>query len=67
MICVVAGPTAMKFARLVTNIATKGVSTCNLFCSSSTPETPDGLKVVAVRSPGYVKARMTGSAVCMEK
>lgn len=67
MIFVVAGPTTIRLAKLVTNMVINGVKTCTLFSGSSIPESPEGLKLVAVRSPGYVKARMTGNAVCIEK
>lgn len=67
MILVVIGPTDTRFARLVTNMVSNGVNTCSLFSGSSTPERLDGRKAVAVLSPGYVKARMTGRAVCIEK
>lgn len=67
MICVVFGPIYTKFARPVVNMIARGVRTCVLDDKSNTPDIEEGIRPIAVRSPGKVRARMTGSAVCMEK
>ena len=51
----------------VIKIMDSGVKTRNLFAGSKTPAKLDELVPMAVLSAGNVKARMTGSAVCMPK
>jgi hypothetical protein len=60
---VVAGPTTTMLAKAVTNMVAMGTKALQRFDASNKPATPDGV----VRPAGYVTARTTGRAVCMEK
>ena len=66
---VVAGPTSSRFATLVTKIVLSGNNTLTLLFSARTPPSPEGTEEdpSICCDPGYVRARTTGSAVCMEK
>ena len=66
MIFVVAGPTITQFTRLVTNIVSMGTKKLHLFASAKVPLKPDAVPRGDLAT-GYVRARMTGSAVCSEK
>ena len=69
MILVVAGPTKNRFARLAAKIVTIGTNVLPLFLSVKKPVSPDGVdeEPSFIGEPGNVKARTTGTTVCMEK
>lgn len=67
MIFVVAGPTTAKLAKLLANMVTKGKRTFMRFLSWKTPARPESWDPSGERSPGYVRASIMGSAVCMLK
>ena len=69
MSLVVAGPTKNKFARLVAKIVMIGTNVLPLFFSARKPVSPEGVddEPRVKGEPGYVKARTTGRAVCIEK
>ncbi len=64
---VVAGPIYARLAAAVTNMVKRGARTRNRLMGSRTPDILDGIILIAVRSAGSVRARMTGRAVCIEK
>ena len=68
MIRVVAGPIHTKFVRLIANIVAIGTKTFHRLFPAMNPEKPEGAEPKGVfLTPGYVRARMTGSAVCRLK
>lgn len=67
MILVVAGPINIRFARLVAKVVKIGTRTLIRFFSVKKLPSPDGFLPSGVLSPGTVRARIIGSAVCIEK
>ena len=67
MILVVAGPIHTKFVRLMAKMVAIGAKTLNLLLSARNPDKLDGVGPKGVLTPGYVRARMAGSAVCIPK
>lgn len=67
MILVVAGPINNRFVRLVAKVVSIGTKTPVRFFSAKNPPSPEGVLPSGVISPGTVRARTTGSAVCIEK
>lgn len=67
MILVVAGPINNKFARLVMKIVKIGTRTFSRFFSAKNPPSPEFVFPSGVLSPGTVRARTIGRAVCNEK
>jgi hypothetical protein len=65
IVLVVAGPTKAMLARPVRKMVASGARTVHRLGASSTPAIPAGLP--PDRLPGYVRARTTGMAVCIEK
>jgi len=65
---VVAGPIQIKFVILIVNIVAIGAKTFHRLFSAKNPDKPDGAEPNSVfLTPGYVRARATGSAVCKLK
>ncbi len=67
MICVVVGLIHTKLVKLIAKIAAIGAKTLNLLFSARTPDKLDGVDPKGVLTPGYVRARMAGSAVWRPK
>ncbi|KAI9795202.1 MAG: hypothetical protein M1816_000224 [Peltula sp. TS41687] len=66
MILVVIGPNTKRFAKAVENTVANGSSVLTWCWSSNTPLSPEGPTPKAVLSPGYVNARITDKAICIE-
>ena len=67
MILVVAGPIHIKFVRFIASIVAIGARTVNRFFSAMKPDKLEGADPKGVLRPGYVRARITGSAVWIPK
>lgn len=63
MIRVVVGPIHTKLVKLIAKIVAIGVKTLNLLLSARNPDRLEGVDPRGVLTPGYVRARMAGSAV----
>lgn len=66
MIFVVVGPITSRFARPATNIVARGARTLHRFTSAKVPCRPEAVPSGDL-APGYVTARMAGSAVWRPK